>query len=194
MDVFTLPQLKAIAKHFNLKNVKISAKKPELIQQIEQYVHFDGYQFHIIKSNEDQYIKHELLNKHPRPIKKTKKSGIDAEGNFEPVEQKQKKIKIKTKKNENDDEFPIILNLAPLKKKEPKEPKEKKEPKLKKIIPKKEIIDDPTRDFDNVKDFLAYLDYLEQKDYNTYDKVTKRLVDYSKRGIKTHLNVYNQLI
>jgi hypothetical protein len=94
MDIFTLPQLKTIVKHFNLKNIKITAKKPQLIQQIEQYVHFDGYQFHILINNENNLVKPELLKKQPRQ-KKTKKPEMDEKGNFEPIEPKPKKKKIK---------------------------------------------------------------------------------------------------
>jgi hypothetical protein len=77
MDIFTLPQLKAIIKHFDLKNVKISAKKPQLIQQMENFIHFDGYQFHIIKSNEDNLVKPDILKKVQRETIKTKKGDIN---------------------------------------------------------------------------------------------------------------------
>jgi hypothetical protein len=121
MDIFTLPQLKTIVKHFDLKNIKMSAKKPQLIQQIEQYVHFDGYQFHLKDTNEDQYIKHELLKKQPRQTKKSKKEEMDEEGNFEPIEPKPKKKSKTTQTSVMDEEG----NFEPI---EPKKIKKKKKP------------------------------------------------------------------
>jgi len=233
LEHFTIPQLKQLVSHFDLKNIKISVGKQKLINQLDKYIHFDGYQFHLKDSNEDNLVKPDILKKEPRQHIKTKKGDInnkqmssinqsiqdiigmlgkvpksiikeiveeeekpkkikkkpviDEFGNFEPIEPKPKKIKIKVKKNaeEDTDLFPI-LNLKTL---------EKPKKKEKKVNPRsKPLIDDPTKDFNTEKELLDYLDYLQIENYSAYQRTVNKLIDYHKKGVKLHLNVYNQLI
>jgi hypothetical protein len=222
LEHFTIPQLKKLVKHFDLKNIKISLGKQKLIEQLDKHIHFDGYQFHLKDSNENNLVKPDILKKEPRQHIKTKKGDInykqmsninqsiqniidmlvpskgkkskpviDEFGNFEPIEPKPKKIKIKVKKNaeEDTDLFPI-LNLKTLEKPKAKPPK-----KEKKVNPKsKPLIDDPTKDFNTEKELLDYLDYLQIENYSAYQRTVNKLIDYHKKGVKLHLNVYNQLI
>ena len=77
LEQFTLPQLKKLVKHFDLKNIKISAKKPQLIKQIDEHIHFDGYQFHLKDSNEDNLLKPDILKKEKRQHIKTNVKDIN---------------------------------------------------------------------------------------------------------------------
>jgi hypothetical protein len=77
LEHFTIQQLKKLVKHFDLKNIKISVKKPQLINQIDKHVHFDGYMFHLKDSNEDNLVKPDILKKEPRQYIKTNQKDIN---------------------------------------------------------------------------------------------------------------------
>jgi hypothetical protein len=49
----------------------MSVTRPELIKQMNKYIHFDGYNFHILDSDEDKYLKSDLLKKPPSSSKGT---------------------------------------------------------------------------------------------------------------------------
>ena len=50
----------------------MSVTRPELIKQMDKFIHFDGYNFHILDSDEDKFLKSDLLKK-PIPKKKNKR-------------------------------------------------------------------------------------------------------------------------
>lgn len=67
-SVFTKPQLKQICVHTGISNfIKFSVSKPELIQQIEKYLDFDGYNFTIKETNQQQFLQSDLLKKVHKP-------------------------------------------------------------------------------------------------------------------------------
>ena len=66
LEHFTIPQLKKLVKHFDLKGIKISLGKQKLIDQLDKHIHFDGYQFHLKDSNEDELVKPDILKKEPQ--------------------------------------------------------------------------------------------------------------------------------
>jgi len=67
-NVFTIPQLKKICVHTGISNfIKFSVSKPELIQQIEKYLDFDGYNFTIKETNQQQFLQSDLLKKVHKP-------------------------------------------------------------------------------------------------------------------------------
>lgn len=73
LDQFTVPQLNKICLHTGIsKKIKMSVTRPELIKQMDKYIHFDGYDFFIFENNEDKFLKSDLLKK-PTPKKKNKK-------------------------------------------------------------------------------------------------------------------------
>ena len=171
LNHFTIPQLKKLAKHFDLKGIKISVRKSELIDQIDKYIHFDGYQIHLKDSNEDNLVKPDILKKESHQYIKTKKGDIN---------NKQMLSINQSIKN-------IIGMLG-------EKPKPKPQ-KIKIVNPKsKTLIDDPTKDFNTEKELLDYLDYLQIDNYSAYQRTVNKLIDYHKKGVKLHLNVYNQLI
>ena len=63
-NVFTIPQLKKICIQTGISQfIKFSVTKPEFIQQIEKYLEFDGYNFTIKSTNEQKFLKSDLLKK-----------------------------------------------------------------------------------------------------------------------------------
>ena len=63
-NVFTIPQLKKICIKTGISQfIKFSVTKPEFIQQIEKYLEFDGYNFTIKSTNEQKFLKSDLLKK-----------------------------------------------------------------------------------------------------------------------------------
>jgi len=64
LDQFTIPQLKKIIYSTGIsKKIKMSVTKPELIDQMNKYIFFNGYDFHIFENNEDKFIDANLLQK-----------------------------------------------------------------------------------------------------------------------------------
>ena len=144
MDSFTLPQLKKLVSHFGLKKkIKVSVNKKKLIEELDKYLHFDGYQFHIKGSDGYQLITQEDIKTKKRAKKEeTKKKSSDYTENIEdfekmleslvkqeeqpkqkPKPEPKKKPEIKKKpqakpqpKPQKDDDFPIISNLTTKKK------------------------------------------------------------------------------
>jgi hypothetical protein len=75
LNQFTIPQLKKIIYSTDLsKKIKMSVTRPELIKQMDKYIHFDGYNFHILDSDEDKFLKSDLLKKPPK--KKNKRPDL----------------------------------------------------------------------------------------------------------------------
>ena len=63
-NVFTIPQLKKICIQTGISQfIKFSVTKPEFIQQIEKYLEFDGYNFTIKSTNEQKFLRADLLKK-----------------------------------------------------------------------------------------------------------------------------------
>jgi hypothetical protein len=138
MDVFTLPQLKKIVKHFGLKHIKVSVTKPQLIKQLDKYIHFDGYQFHIKGTEGYQLLSENDITHH--------KKHIDDEfpilQNIGQLNKKPVKIK-KNYPKEEEEEWETVVFEEP-KPKKIKVTKPKKIVKLKKLppAPKKNPWDD----------------------------------------------------
>ena len=208
-NVFTIKQLKQIINATGIsKFIKFSVPKPELIQQIEKYLDFDGYNFTIKETNQQQFLQSNLLkkdkpkisSKDKKILEMTKKEVQELKEIYKKNEEQIKKINLLTNSlKENIEEVQEIYPKKIIKKINIKKAKEDfnkliEEPKKeKKIKEKKEIIDDFTKDFSSEKEFLNYLDYLAQTNYSSYQRTVKKLIDFHNRGIKLHLNVYNKL-
>ena len=71
LNQFTIPQLKKIIYSTGIsKKIKMSVTKPELIKQMDNFIFFNGYDFHIFENNEDKFLKSDLLKKPPKKNKR----------------------------------------------------------------------------------------------------------------------------
>ena len=69
LNQFTIPQLKKIVVYTGIGNfIKTSVNKDILIDQMEKYLHFDGYNFTIKDTKQQQMLK-------PQTLEITKKRG-----------------------------------------------------------------------------------------------------------------------
>jgi len=63
-NVFNIKQLKQIINATGISQfIKLNVNKPQLIQQISKYIEFDGYNFTIKSTNEQKFLKSDLLKK-----------------------------------------------------------------------------------------------------------------------------------
>jgi hypothetical protein len=72
LDQFTIFELKKIIYATGLsKKIKMSVNKQALIKEMDKYIFFNGYDFHIFDNNEDKFIDANLLKKPPSSSKGT---------------------------------------------------------------------------------------------------------------------------
>lgn len=197
MENFTINQLKTIIEKTGIKH-KIkkvySMTKQQLLNEINKYVHFDGYRFHIKSTEEEKFLTADTIKKDVRhhAIKTNKKdinyeqmssinesinkikSLLEIPKKNKKVEEKlvkeePKKIKIKIKKGESEELKKFKKNHFGMTPKEWKEylEKEEEEEEEKYKLTKKDIMGDMTED--------EFINFMEQLEYSYPDLYKKKI-------------------